>query len=174
VRWPDFLSTVFLRSLLSLFVIGIAVAAPPPASPPAASNAVPVVTNTSSQKIDLPVPLGEPIKGLKIPQYDETGKLTMCLTAETARKINDLQVEFHKLKVQFDEKEEKEIIVEIPHSMLNLETKILTADSETLIQREDFEIVGQSAAFDTLARQGSFKGRVHASFLNGAQNTAMP
>ena len=92
----------------------------------------------------------------------------MCLTAETAQKLNEQQVELHKLKVQFDDKEEKEIIVEIPHSILNLETKILTADSETVIRREDFEIVGATAVFDTLARQGTFKGRVHASFRKGA------
>ena len=92
--------------------------------------------------------------------------MTMCLIAETAQKLNENQVELGKLKIQFDDKEEKEIIVEIPHSMLNLETKILTADSETMIRREDFEIVGESAVFDTLARQGKFKGHVHASFRN--------
>ncbi len=178
MRWPDFHTIVFSLPFLAIFLmVDVAAAATtPPDAFPAASNASPpvVATNTNSQKIDLPVPLGEPIKGLKIPQYDETGKLTMCLIAEMARKIDERQVEFQKLKVQFDEKEEKEIIVKIPHSMLNLESKILIADSETLIQREDFEIVGQSAEFDTLLRQGNLKGRVHASFLNAAQMTALP
>ncbi len=134
------------------------------------SSPLPTQTPSSpanGQKIDLPVPVGEPVKGIKIPQYDDAGKLTMCLTADTAQKLNEHQVELNKLKVQFDDKEEKEIVVEIPHSMLDLETKILTADSETVIRREDFEIVGQSAVFDTLARQGTFKGRVHASFRKG-------
>lgn len=140
---------------------GIALATPTPKPtnepPPAPIN---------SQKIDLPVPVGEPVKGIKIPQYDDSGKMTMCLIAETAQKLNENQVELGKLKIQFNEKEEKEITVEIPHSMLNLESKILTADSETTIRREDFEIVGESAVFDTLARQGRFKGHVRASFRN--------
>ena len=110
---------------------GMAVAAPSPSPAPTGSkspSAAPASKN--DRKIDLPVPIGEPVKGIKIPQYDDAGKLTMCLTAETAQKLDEQQVELHKLKVQFDDKEEKEIVVEIPHSFLNLETKMLTADSE--------------------------------------------
>jgi hypothetical protein len=132
------------------------------------SNGIPTLPPPAlNKKIDLPIPVGEPVKGIKIPQYDEAGKMTMCLTAATAQKIDEHQVELGKLKVQFNEKEDKEIMVEIPHSLLDLETKILTADSETTIKREDFEIIGESAVFDTVTRQGSFKGHVHASFLNG-------
>ena len=132
------------------------------------SNALPDTQAPAiQQKIDLPVPVGEPVKGIKIPQYDEKGKMTLCLTADTAKKLDEHQVELGKLKVQFAEKEDQEIIVEIPHSILDLETKILTADTETTIHRPDFEIVGESAVFDTLTRQGTFKGHVHASFLNG-------
>jgi hypothetical protein len=138
-----------------------------PAPPVAFATPVPTPLSASSQKIDIPVPLGEPVKGIKIPQYDDQGKMTMCLTADTALKINEKQVELGKLKVQFSDDENKEIIVTIPHSILNLETKILTADSETLIHREDFEIVGQNVVFDTLSRQGTFKGPVHAWFVNG-------
>ena len=147
----------------------MAVAAPSPSPAPTGSkspSAAPASKN--DRKIDLPVPIGEPVKGIKIPQYDDAGKLTMCLTAETAQKLDEQQVELHKLKVQFDDKEEKEIVVEIPHSFLNLETKMLTADSETVIRREDFEIIGETAVFDTMARQGTFKGRVHASFSKGS------
>jgi len=119
------------------------------------------------QKMDLPIPVGEPVKGIKIPQYDENGKLTMNLIAETARKLDEKQVEFGKLKIEFSEKDEKTIIVEIPHSILDMESKVLIADSETQIHREDFEIIGEGAEFDTIARSGTFKGRVHASFRNG-------
>lgn len=128
---------------------------------------------SQGQKIDLPIPVGEPVKGIKIPQYDENGKLTMNLIAETARKLDEKQVEFGKLKIEFNEKEEKTIVVEIPHSILDMESKMLVADTETTIRREDFEIIGQGAEFDTLARSGTFKGRVHASFRNG-ETTNLP
>lgn len=165
MRWPDSKFSVLHSFLPAIMIMaGTALAAPDQK----ASNAVTSLpTPAINQKIDLPVPIGQPVKGIKIPQYDEGGKMTLCLTADTANKLNDHQVELGKLKVQFNEKEDKEIVVEIPHSILDLDTKILTADSETVIHRPDFEIVGESAVFDTLTRQGSFKGHVHASFLNG-------
>lgn len=132
------------------------------------SNApVASVDASKGQKIDLPIPVGEPVKGIKIPQYDENGAMTMNLIADTARKLDEKKVEFGKLKIDFNDKDEKTICVEIPHSILDMETKVLVADSETTIHRDDFEIIGQSAEFDTVARSGTFKGRVHASFRNG-------
>jgi len=143
------------------------VQAAPPASNPAVTG-TPAVTSTNGSAIDLPVPVGEPVKGIRIPQYDESGKLTMNLSAETARKLDDTRVELEGLKVAFNDKDEKQIVVEIPHSFLDLGTKILTADSQTVITREDFDITGQSAMFDTATRSGSFKGHVKASFRNDA------
>lgn len=136
-----------------------------PAASPAPSAGSPAAA-TNAEKMDLPVPVGEPIKGIKIPQYDDQGKLTMNLVAETALKLDERQVEFKNLKIQFSDKEEKEIVVEIPHSILDLETKVLSADTKTVIRREDFDIVGEKAEFDTAARTGKFKGPVHASFRN--------
>ncbi|MCE9587963.1 MAG: LPS export ABC transporter periplasmic protein LptC [Verrucomicrobia bacterium] len=160
----------FVPVVLLLSVTGILVAAPDSAflgSNTTAPSPVAAKVKGQGQKIDLPIPVGEPVKGIKIPQYDENGKLTMNLIAETARKLDEKQVEFGKLKIEFNEKEEKTIIVEIPHSILDMESKVLVADTETTIRREDFEIIGQGAEFDTLARSGTFKGRVHASFRNG-------
>jgi len=124
------------------------------------------VTKPQGEKIDLPVPVGEPVKGVKIPQYDDKGKLTMNLIAETAKKIDDRQVEFGKLKVQFDDQEQREIVVEIPHSIIDMETKVLVADTPTTIRREDFDLVVQGAEFDTVSRRGILKGHVTASFRN--------
>ncbi|MEI6082176.1 MAG: hypothetical protein WCR44_07080 [Verrucomicrobiota bacterium] len=178
---PSFLRFLLVALLLSM---GIVVAAPDSAflgsNTPTPSPVISKVKGNDTgqaqvqpqapgpgQKIDLPIPVGEWVKGIKIPQYDENGKLTMNLIAERARKLDEKQVEFGKLNIEFNEKEEKTIIVEIPHSILDIESKVLIADTETAVRREDFEIIGQSAEFDTLARSGTFKGRVHASFRNG-------
>jgi hypothetical protein len=139
------------------------------AAPNAATN-----TASDSKPIDLPVPVGEPVKGIKIPQYDETGKLTMNLSAETARKLDDTHVELEGLKVTFSDKEEKEIVVEIPRSLLDLQSRVLKAESKTVISREDFDICGEGAEFDTATRSGSFKGRVRASFRNDTPSGLQP
>ena len=47
------------------------------------------------------------------------------------------------------------------------------ADTKTVIRREDFDIAGDKAEFDTVARTGTFKGPVRASFRNGA-STDLP
>jgi hypothetical protein len=169
---PD--SRYFLH-LLSMSLLGLALGplcatAEPAINPAVSSNAVATtltqITKPQGEKLDLPVPIGEPVKGIKIPQYDEKGKLTMNLMAETAKKIDDRQVEFGKLKILFDDQEQKEIVVEIPHSVIDMETKVLVADTPTTIHREDFDIVGQGAEFDTVSRRGILKGHVTASFRN--------
>lgn len=171
MRLPDSSFLRLVMGLLFLETAGLVGAAPDSAF--LGTNKAPAPARVASkgngqgQKIDLPIPVGEPVKGIKIPQYDENGKLTMNLIAETALKLDEKQVEFGKLKIEFNDKEEKTITVEIPHSILDMESKMLVANSETLIHREDFEIIGQSAEFDTVGRSGTFKGRVHASFRNG-------
>lgn len=139
------------------------------AGAPAAANPTP-----DPKPIDLPVPVGEPVKGIKIPQYDENGKLSMNLSAETAKKLDDTKVELEGLKVTFSDKEEKEITVEIPRSILDLQTKILTANTKTAINREDFDICGDGAVFDTATRSGIFKGHVRASFRNDTSASFQP
>jgi hypothetical protein len=119
-----------------------------------------------SAPIDIPIPVGEPVTGIKIPQYDESGKVSMTLLAGKARKLDDSKVKFENLKISFTDKEGKEILVEIPHALLDTQTKLLSADSKTVITRDDFDISGEKVEFDTVSRTGRFKGRVRASFRN--------
>lgn len=170
MRLPD--PNLRLQILIAAFLCAAMPlrAAETPAVKSAPANAAPSPSRvtTNAGPMDVPVPVGEPVKGIKIPQYDEQGKLTMNLTAETALKLDERKVEFNNLRIQFADKEEKEIIVEIPHSILDLESRLLVADSRTVIRREDFDIAGDKAEFDTVARTGTFKGPVRASFRNGS------
>ena len=127
-----------------------------------------VGSSGKGKPIDIPVPVGEPVTGIKIPQYDEEGKLSMTLLAGTARKIDDRKVEFGQLKVTFTDKEGKETLVDIPHALLDTGNRMLTSDSKTVVTREDFDIEGEKAEFDTVERTGTFRGRVRASFRNAA------
>lgn len=160
---------MFLPGLLSICVIQAAEGAPGPTPAPTL-----VKTNAPSQPMDIPIPVGETISGIKIPQYDESGNVSMSLLAVKARKLNDTQVEFENLKVSFTDKEGKEILVEIPHAVLDTESKRLTADSKTMITRDDFDIVGEKAEFDTVSRAGTFKGAVRASFRKPPQSDGSP
>lgn len=152
--------------VIALGLLGPSLRAADPESHGASGGAA--AEAAKSAPIDIPIPVGEPVSGIKIPQYDEEGKLSMTLLAGKARKLDDRKVEFENLKIRFTDKEGKEILVEIPHALLDTETKVLVADSKTAISRDDFDIAGDNVEFDTVSRTGRFKGRVRASFRNGA------
>ena len=159
----------FLGSLFIFFISCCALsAAPEPSATPAATPKKPLeFLKNNMQAIDLPAPVGEDMKGIIIPQYDVDGRLVMKFRAGTARKIDENQVAIDSLRIEFFEKDGKDITVIVPRSIFNLETKILTADSEVTIKREDFDMVGQSATFDTNKRYGTMKGHVHTEIRNG-------
>lgn len=121
-----------------------------------------------ADEIDLPAPVGEEMKGITIPQYDADGKLKMKLSCETARKTDEHNVTIHGLKVEFFEKEGKDVTVTTDKAMFNLATTLLSTESTTTIKREDFLMVGDSATFDTTKRFGTMKGHVHTEIRNGA------
>ena len=122
---------------------------------------------SSVTPIDLPAPIGEDMKGIIIPQYDAAGRRVMNFTAETARKINEEEVEVESLKIGFFESDGKDVTVLVPKGIFHLDTKILTTGSPITIKREDFEMVGDSASFDTTKRFGTIKGHVHTEIRNG-------
>lgn len=143
---------------------GSAIASPTAVTAQQRTETSPTPENKAS--IDLPAPVGQDMKGITIPQYDPEGRLTMRFSAETARKIDEHQVDLNALTIEFFEKDGKDITVAVPHGIFNLETKILSSDNKTSIKREDFDVVGESATFDTAKRFGTMQGHVHTEIRN--------
>jgi hypothetical protein len=126
-----------------------------------AQNApAPATLSSQESEFDLPVPMGMPVNGIKIPQYDEDGKLLMLLEAGVAKKVDDKQVEMESLKLEALDGEGRKIFVELPQALFNLETRILTGENSAKISREDFEITGDSIEFNTKTRFGTLRGNV--------------
>ncbi len=146
------------------------VLAEPAASPDvkAARAASSKIAEKKSDEIDLPAPVGEEMKGITIPQYDADGKLKMKLSCEAAHKTDEHNVAIHGLKVEFFEKEGKDVTVTVPDAVFNLTTTTLSTEVPTTIKREDFLMVGDGATFDTTKRFGTMKGHVHTEIRNGA------
>ena len=120
----------------------------------------------SEQEIDIPVPDGVPVKGIKVPSYSADGKLLMMLDAEQARKLDAERIEFENLKIDAYSDDDKKIYVELPRSIFNLTTRILTSESRVLIRREDFELVGDAGEFYTKNRFAKILGNVKMTILN--------
>jgi hypothetical protein len=120
----------------------------------------------SAQDIDIPVPEGIPVKGIKVPSYSADGKLLMMLDAEQARKLDADRIEFENLKIDAYSDDDKKIYVELPRSIFNLTTRILTSESRVLIRREDFELVGDAGEFYTRNRFAKILGNVKMTIFS--------
>ncbi len=120
----------------------------------------------SAQDIDIPVPEGIPVKGIKVPSYSAEGKLLMMLDAEQARKLDADTIEFENLKIDAYSDDDKKIYVELPRSIFNLTTRVLTSESRVLIRREDFELVGDAGEFYTRNRFAKILGNVKMTIFS--------
>jgi hypothetical protein len=109
---------------------------------------------------DVPVPLGIPVKGIKIPHRNEEGKLVMTIEAEVATKLDERHLDMQNMKIESFDDDGKKINIELPHSVFDLETRILTGDTHALIRREDFEITGDSVEFNTKTRYAVLRGKI--------------
>jgi hypothetical protein len=120
----------------------------------------------NEEDIDIPVPDGVPVKGIKVPSYNADGKLVMMFDAEQARKLDADRIEFENLKIDAYSDDDKKIYVELPRSIFNLTTRILTSESRVLIRREDFELVGDAGEFYTKNRFAKILGNVKMTILS--------
>jgi len=149
-----------LSSALTAFAL-VATALSARADDPQPKPAANPPETEKSADFDIPVPLGIPVKGIKIPHRNEEGKLIMTIEAETAKKLDEKHVEMENMKIDSYDDDGKTVKIEIPHSIFDLDTRILTGDSQALIRRDDFEITGDSVEFNTKTRQATLRGKIH-------------
>lgn len=149
----------FFSTLIAVAMI--AAALPAQAEDPQPKPTASPVEAEKSADFDIPVPMGIPVKGIKIPHRNDEGKLIMTIEAETAKKLDDKHVEMENMKIDSYDDDGKTVKIEIPHSIFDLDTRILSGDSQALIRREDFEITGDSVEFNTKTRQATLRGKIH-------------
>jgi hypothetical protein len=125
-------------------------------------------------RMSLPLQAGHPSKGLKIPYYDGQGNLQMIFTIGVANKLDADNVEMQEMQVEtYNEEGEPEMTVNLPTSVLDLNTRVVTSKTKTTITREDFVITGDSVRFNTLTKQGTLVGNVHMT-INNLNEEAVP
>jgi hypothetical protein len=110
---------------------------------------------------NIPLPIGHEAKGLILPDFDSEGHLRGKFIAGTARRIDQDHVGFKDLKITtFKETNAVDLEIEMPTSVLDLTTRILRSQDRTTVRRADFNIVGDSAVFDTSTRTSRMIGNV--------------
>lgn len=114
-----------------------------------------------SDAIDVPIPEGQDARGLKIPIYGERGKLTMTLQIKRAEKIDKARMLMEGAEVEtFDEEGKRDLRINLPKSIINLETRVVTSDDPVSIEREDFTLTGDSMEFSMKNRSGKLTGKI--------------
>jgi hypothetical protein len=110
---------------------------------------------------NIPLPIGHEAKGLTLPDFDTQGRLRGKFIAGSAKRLDQDHIGFNDLKITtYTEANEVDMEVEMHTSTFDLTTKILSSDEPTTVRRHDFNVVGDSAVFDTSARTSRLKGNV--------------
>ena len=108
-------------------------------------------------RLDLPVPKGQPQRGLRIPIYSPDGKLMMSFQIGVAEVVDADHIKMGELRLEtFKENGEHEFDIDLPDSVFNAKTKELTSKVHVKIKRHDFEITGNSMTFNTETKVGTF------------------
>jgi hypothetical protein len=124
--------------------------------------------NSQGHKIDLPVPIGHEVKGLRVPVRNEEGKMEMQFDMETATRLDEQNVEMHTVTIQTYNQQtgKQDAKIELQTSMMNLDTNVITTKEPIRITREDFVVTADGGEFNSKTRQGKVVGNVHLVIYN--------
>jgi hypothetical protein len=118
-------------------------------------------TPSPGANTQVPLPIGHEAKGLVFPDIDENGHLRGRFVAGTARRLDQDHMQFRELNITtYTDDNQIDLQIAMADSVLDLNTRVLSSPQKTTIKRADFEIVGDTARFDTAARQGTITGNV--------------
>jgi hypothetical protein len=146
------------------FVCSAAVAADPKAdskAKKAAAKAEKEKAKGPAMLGGIPLPIGQEVKGLVLPDYDTEGRLRARFEAGTAKRIDAERVQFAGLKMTtFTPENTIDLNVDMPEATLDLNTRVISSSARTNVARTDFSISGDTMKFDTVGRTGTLAGNV--------------
>lgn len=145
-------------------ILGLAAMAADPETTPRARKPKP----TASPGLGgVPLPIGQEAKGLVLPDYNLKGELQARFEAAVAKRIDADHIQFTGVKMTtYTPENTPDLAIDMPSSILDLNTRIVTSQERTTITRTDFTIAGDTLRFDTSARKGSFVGHVKMTIKN--------
>ena len=116
---------------------------------------------------NVPIPINHDARGIRIPIYSLEGKLQMLFESEIAFRVDVQQLRLTQLKIEtYDDAGQPEMAIEMPNSLFDLQTRILSSVDPVTIRRTDFEVTGANMTFDTQTSQGKFTGPVRMLIFN--------
>jgi len=155
----------------TIMLLGICLAGTAPAWGHAKSDAPSPGSSAGASptppKFNVPIPVSHDARGVKLPYYDERGRLQMYFVIAKAYRMDLKHLEMKKAYMQtYDEKETPDANVYMSDGILDLDTRIVTSDVPVIVRRSDFQIVGQKMVFNTQTRVGHMSGHVRMILYN--------
>jgi hypothetical protein len=130
-------------------------------------KASPAGSASPGPKFNIPIPVSHDARGVKLPYYDERGRLQMYFNIAKAYRADLKHLEMTNAYMQtYDEKAVPDANVFMTFSVLDLDTRIVTSDVPVTVRRSDFDIVGQKMVFNTQTRVGHMTGHVRMTIYN--------
>jgi hypothetical protein len=124
--------------------------------------------NEQSRRIDLPVPIGHDVKGLRLPVRNDQGKVEMQFDMESARRLDDQNIEMHTVTIQTYNQQtfKPDAKIDLKSSSMNLDTEVITTKEPVRITRDDFFLTADSGDFNSKTRHGTVFGNIHLVIYN--------
>jgi hypothetical protein len=120
------------------------------------------------RRIQLPVPIGHEVKGLRVPVRNDEGKMEMQFNMESATRLNDQDVEMRMAIIQtYDQQTAKpDAKIELKTAVMNLDTNVIRTNDPLRVSREDFVLTADGGEFNSKLRKGRVVGEVHVIIYN--------
>ena len=141
-------------------------------SPTATASGSP---GTDQSLTNIPLPVGHDAKGLVLPDFDVQGRLRGKFVAGSAKRIDENHIDFNDLKITtYTPDNQVDMQIQMHTSTFDLTTKILSSKERTTVTRHDFNVVGDTAMFDTNARTSRIVGNVKMVITSQSEQTEKP
>ena len=127
-----------------------------------------IAADEPSRRIDLPVPIGHEVKGLRVPLRTSEGKMDLQFDMESATRLDDQNVEMHTASIQtFDQQSSKpDVRINLKKSVMNMETNVITSQDPILVTRSDFQLTADGMEFNSKTRQGKVYRNIRLLIYN--------
>jgi hypothetical protein len=117
-----------------------------------------------SAEVEIPVSIGQVLKGMRLPHYDkdQPDKLSLRFNAESAQRTSENEFTFKGLLIEVfeDSPEEPALQVILNDAVFDRTTNQLKSIDRAKIKGEQFEIIGRQLEFDAKTRNSRLAGPV--------------
>jgi hypothetical protein len=121
----------------------------------AASTAKSEPPAKEQKRLDIPVPKGQPQKGLRIPMFSPDGKLLYRFEIGVAEVVDDEHVKLGVVHVEsFKENGDHDFDIDLSDSVYNQKTSDLISNVQVTIKCREFELSGNSLTFNFGTKTG--------------------